>query len=451
MQLGRSGTRAGAGALRGSSGSSGGIGTRGAATLACRAAATEAQAATKKKVSMVSLGCPKNTVDGAPQLAPHTHSPAPLPRRPTHPPTHPPGHAGEVLLGDLARAGFEVVTEHEDADAIVVNTCAFVEDAKSESLEVCARGRGRWGGGFAWGAQLAGGDGWWVGGRAGRQGAGRNAPWGGRLGGPREQQQQQQQQPYRCLPACLPACRSAPPAPQPPPPPPPPTTSPQAIMGASQLNEDGRRRKIVITGCLAQRYSEQLAADLPEADLVVCACTRPPRPCCIRGGQRCPKALRSGACTSTSTSTVHAAAPCQVQGLAGAAPGGGAGQRAMGRPLLLPLPGPPGRAVGAPLPPLHRWPACLPAGWRRWASRTTATWPPAWARAWACSPPSPRRSRARRRPAWPARPAGCRCAAPAPRPGAASAAAAPAHALAAHRGPAIAAQPPEQGPGASLH
>jgi ribosomal protein S12 methylthiotransferase len=45
--------------------------------------------------------------------------------------------AGEVLLGDLARAGFEITEEHEDADAIVVNTCAFVEDAKAESLEVC--------------------------------------------------------------------------------------------------------------------------------------------------------------------------------------------------------------------------------------------------------------------------------------------------------------------------
>jgi hypothetical protein len=44
-----------------------------------------------------------------------------------------------VLLGDLARAGFEVVPEHEDADAIIVNTCAFVEDAKSESLEVRAQ------------------------------------------------------------------------------------------------------------------------------------------------------------------------------------------------------------------------------------------------------------------------------------------------------------------------
>lgn len=41
-----------------------------------------------------------------------------------------------MLLGDLTRAGFSVTDDHEDSDAIIVNTCAFVEDAKSESLEV---------------------------------------------------------------------------------------------------------------------------------------------------------------------------------------------------------------------------------------------------------------------------------------------------------------------------
>lgn len=43
----------------------------------------------------------------------------------------------------------------------------------------------------------------------------------------------------------------------------------QAIVEAASLNEDGKQRKVVVTGCLAQRYSEQLAADLPEADLVM--------------------------------------------------------------------------------------------------------------------------------------------------------------------------------------
>jgi len=40
-------------------------------------------------------------------------------------------------------------------------------------------------------------------------------------------------------------------------------------MEASRLNEDGKGRKIVVTGCLAQRYGEQLADELPEADLVM--------------------------------------------------------------------------------------------------------------------------------------------------------------------------------------
>ncbi len=43
---------------------------------------------------------------------------------------------GEVLLGDLARNGFTVTEDRLEADCIVVNTCAFVEDAKAESLEV---------------------------------------------------------------------------------------------------------------------------------------------------------------------------------------------------------------------------------------------------------------------------------------------------------------------------
>jgi hypothetical protein len=36
------------------------------------------------------------------------------------------------------------------------------------------------------------------------------------------------------------------------------------------LNASGdKKRQIVVTGCLAQRYGESLAADLPEADLVM--------------------------------------------------------------------------------------------------------------------------------------------------------------------------------------
>ena len=56
----------------------------------------------KYSVALVALGCPKNTVDA------------------------------EVMLGDLQRSGLRVVREPRDADIVVVNTCAFVEDAKSE-------------------------------------------------------------------------------------------------------------------------------------------------------------------------------------------------------------------------------------------------------------------------------------------------------------------------------
>ena len=42
---------------------------------------------------------------------------------------------GEVLLRDLSQSGFEVTSDHEDADAIEINTCGFVEDAKGESIE----------------------------------------------------------------------------------------------------------------------------------------------------------------------------------------------------------------------------------------------------------------------------------------------------------------------------
>lgn len=38
----------------------------------------------------------------------------------------------------VRRAALQVTDQHEEADAIVINTCAFVEDAKAESLEVRA-------------------------------------------------------------------------------------------------------------------------------------------------------------------------------------------------------------------------------------------------------------------------------------------------------------------------
>ena len=57
------------------------------------------------KVGMVSLGCPKNLVDS------------------------------EVMLGILARQGYELTARAEDADVLIVNTCSFIEPAKRESID----------------------------------------------------------------------------------------------------------------------------------------------------------------------------------------------------------------------------------------------------------------------------------------------------------------------------
>lgn len=88
---------------------------------------------------------------------------------------------GEVLLGDFAAHGFAIVDDHTTADAIVVNTCAFVEDAKTESLDAILEAAALKAGGTAGGAA----------------------------------------------------------------------------------------KRVIVTGCLAQRYAGELAASLPEADLVV--------------------------------------------------------------------------------------------------------------------------------------------------------------------------------------
>ena len=57
------------------------------------------------KVSMVSLGCPKNQVDA------------------------------EMMLYSLKEAGFEIGAIEAEADAIIVNTCGFIEEAKAEAIE----------------------------------------------------------------------------------------------------------------------------------------------------------------------------------------------------------------------------------------------------------------------------------------------------------------------------
>lgn len=59
----------------------------------------------KQKVSMVSLGCPKNLVDA------------------------------EVMLGILAQQGYEITTDEKEADVIIVNTCSFIKEAREESVD----------------------------------------------------------------------------------------------------------------------------------------------------------------------------------------------------------------------------------------------------------------------------------------------------------------------------
>ena len=58
-----------------------------------------------KKIAMVSLGCPKNQVDA------------------------------EMMLSLLSKAGFTIGAPEAEADAIIINTCGFIEEAKREAIE----------------------------------------------------------------------------------------------------------------------------------------------------------------------------------------------------------------------------------------------------------------------------------------------------------------------------
>jgi ribosomal protein S12 methylthiotransferase len=107
-------------------------------------AAAEAPKAARRTVGMVSLGCPKNLVDS------------------------------EVMLGRLQSRGFELVRDARDADVIVVNTCAFIDRAKQESVDT--------------------------------------------------------------------------------------------ILEMAREKEKGRAQRLVVTGCLSQRYDEELRREIPEID-----------------------------------------------------------------------------------------------------------------------------------------------------------------------------------------
>ena len=70
------------------------------------------------RVSFVSLGCAKNLVDS------------------------------EVLLGHLAKGGFDLCGDYKQSDVVVVNTCGFLASSEKESMDtiesmVDLKGKGR--------------------------------------------------------------------------------------------------------------------------------------------------------------------------------------------------------------------------------------------------------------------------------------------------------------------
>lgn len=59
-----------------------------------------------KKIAMISLGCAKNLVDS------------------------------ENILGLLVKNNYQVVSNKDDADIVIINTCGFIESSKKESIDV---------------------------------------------------------------------------------------------------------------------------------------------------------------------------------------------------------------------------------------------------------------------------------------------------------------------------
>ena len=99
------------------------------------------------KMSMVSLGCDKNTVDS------------------------------EMMLGLMNEKGFEYTDIDEEADVMIINTCGFIQSAKEESIN--------------------------------------------------------------------------------------------AILEASKLKEFGNLKALIVTGCLAQRYKDEIIKEIPEVDALL--------------------------------------------------------------------------------------------------------------------------------------------------------------------------------------
>ena len=102
------------------------------------------------RVALVTLGCARNEVDS------------------------------EELAGRLAAEGFELVADADDADAVLVNTCGFIEAAKRESVDALLSGGWddpRWSASLSRGGRVHG--------RALRHRVGRRAPGGRRRPGVR--------------------------------------------------------------------------------------------------------------------------------------------------------------------------------------------------------------------------------------------------------------------------
>src|ERR1700737_984076 len=59
----------------------------------------------RTKAGIISRGCAKNLVDA------------------------------EIMLGSVLERGMEITPRAEDADVLVVNTCAFIDSAKEESID----------------------------------------------------------------------------------------------------------------------------------------------------------------------------------------------------------------------------------------------------------------------------------------------------------------------------
>ena len=57
-----------------------------------------------KKIALLNFGCSKNLIDS------------------------------ELMLGLLGEAGYEITLDETGADIVIINTCAFINDAEKESI-----------------------------------------------------------------------------------------------------------------------------------------------------------------------------------------------------------------------------------------------------------------------------------------------------------------------------